>query len=45
MMHNLKVDFSLIVHLKVGLLIRKSEMEYVALVQNTVVNLRQKNIS
>lgn len=44
MKHNLKLDFSLIGHSKVDLLIGKSEMGYVAVGQNVVVNLRQKNI-
>lgn len=43
MKHNLKLDFTLVDHWEVDSLIGESEMGYVALMQNVVVNLRQKH--
>lgn len=42
MKHSVKLDFSLTGYLKVDLLRGKSERGYVALIQNIVVNLKQK---
>lgn len=45
MKHNLKIDFNLVDHYKVDLLIGTSGMGYIALIKSIVVSFRQKDIS